>query len=63
MMSADRSKTASDNPRNPVGQAIAHFGMYTVDDVAKTLTNHIERCTFRNGMGAAAPLILRSHGG
>jgi hypothetical protein len=60
MMSADRSKTASDNPRNPVGQAIAHFGTYTVDDVAKTLTNHVERCTFPQWDGAAAPLILRS---
>jgi Lipocalin-like domain len=28
MMSADRSKAASDNPRNPVGQAIAHFGTH-----------------------------------
>ena len=35
MMSADRSKSASDNPRNPVGQAIAHFGTYTVDEAAK----------------------------
>ena len=46
MMSADRSKSASDNPRNPVGQAIAHFGTYTVDEAAKTMTTHIERSTF-----------------
>jgi hypothetical protein len=35
MMSANRSKTASNNPRDPVGQAIAHFGTYTVDETAK----------------------------
>jgi hypothetical protein len=52
MMSADRSKSASNNPRDPVGQAIAHFGTYTVDDAAKTLTNHIERCTFPPWDGA-----------
>jgi len=46
MMSANRSRSASDNPRNPVGQAIAHFGTYAVDEAAKTLTYHIERCTF-----------------
>jgi type II secretory pathway pseudopilin PulG len=46
MMSADRSKTASNNPRDPVGQAIAHFGTYTVDEAAKTMSTHIERCTF-----------------
>jgi len=46
MMSADRSRSASDKPRNPVGQAIAHFGTYAVDEAAKTLTYHIERCTF-----------------
>jgi Lipocalin-like domain len=46
MMSADRSKIASNNPRDPVGQAIAHFGTYTVDEAAKTMSTHIERCTF-----------------
>jgi hypothetical protein len=46
MLSADRSKTASNNPRNPVGPAIAYFGTYTVDEAAKTLTDHLERCTF-----------------
>jgi hypothetical protein len=58
MMSADRSKTASDNPRNPVGQAIAHFGTYTVDDVAKTLTNHIERCTFPQWDGGSGTVNI-----
>jgi|SRR5271157_3239849 len=46
IIAADRSKTASNNPRMPVGQAIAHFGTYTVDEAAKTMTDHIERCTF-----------------
>jgi hypothetical protein len=46
IISADRSKSASNNPRNPVGQAIAFFGTYTVDEAAKTVTYHLERCTF-----------------
>ena len=45
IISADRSKSASNNPRNPVGQAVAYFGTYTVDEAAKTLTYHIERAT------------------
>jgi hypothetical protein len=46
IISADRSKSASNNPRNPVGQAVAYFGTYTVDEAAKTVTYHIERATF-----------------
>ena len=46
IIAADRSKTASNNPRNPVGQAVAYFGTYTVDEAAKTVTYHIERATF-----------------
>ena len=46
IMAADRSKTESNNPRIPVGQVNCHFGTYTIDEAAKTITNHIERCTF-----------------
>jgi hypothetical protein len=46
IISADRSKSASNNPLNPVGPAIAYFGTYTVDEAAKTVTYHIERATF-----------------
>lgn len=46
IISADRSKSASNNPRNPVGQAVGYFGTYTVDEAAKTVTYHIERATF-----------------
>jgi hypothetical protein len=52
VIAPDRSKTASNNPRNPVGQANCCFGTYTVDDVAKTVTFHIERCTFPQWDGA-----------
>jgi hypothetical protein len=45
-IAADRSKTASNNPCDPVSQLNAHFGTYTVDEAAKTLTNHVERCSF-----------------
>jgi hypothetical protein len=46
IIAANRSKTESNNPRIPVGQVNCHFGTYTVDEAAKTLTSHIERCTF-----------------
>ena len=45
IMSANRPK-ADTSPRIPVGQAIAYWGTYTVNDEAKTLTTNIERCTF-----------------
>ncbi len=46
IMAANRDKDASKNPRMPVGQAIANFGTYSVDDEKMTNTLHIERCTF-----------------
>jgi hypothetical protein len=45
IMSANRPK-ADTSPRMPVGQAIAFWGTYTVNEEAKTLTRSIERCTF-----------------
>jgi hypothetical protein len=45
IMSANRPK-ADTSPRIPVGQAIAYWGTYTVNDEAKTLTTTVERCTF-----------------
>ena len=45
IMSADRPK-ANTSPRIPVGQAIAYWGTYTVNEEAKTLTVTLERCTF-----------------
>ena len=46
IIAADRSKSASNSSRTPVGQAIGYFGTYTVDEAAKTTTYHIERSTF-----------------
>jgi Lipocalin-like domain len=46
IIAADRAKSASNSPRDPVGQAIGYFGTYTVDEGAKTTTYHIERSTF-----------------
>jgi len=45
MMSANRAK-ADTSPREPVGPVVAYWGTYTVDEAAKTLTDHLERCTF-----------------
>ena len=45
IMSANRPK-ADTSPRIPVGQVNAFWGTYTIDEAAKTITEHIERCTF-----------------
>ena len=45
IMSANRPK-ADTSPRIPVGQVIAYWGTYTVDEEAKTITEKFERCTF-----------------
>ena len=45
MMSANRPK-ADTSPREPVGPVVTYWGTYTVDEAAKTLTDHLERCTF-----------------
>jgi hypothetical protein len=45
IMSANRPK-ADTSPRIPVGQVIAYWGTYTIDEAAKTITDDIERCTF-----------------
>jgi len=59
-MSADRSKSASNNPRIPVGQAVGYFGTYTIDEGAKTLTYHIERATFPQWDGIDRTVIIAS---
>ena len=46
IISADRSKTASNNPRTPVGQSVGYFGSYTVAEATKTITYNIERSSF-----------------
>ena len=60
IISADRSKSASNNPRSPVGQAVGYFGTYTVDEAAKTVTTTLSAQRSLNGMGSTAPLILLS---
>jgi hypothetical protein len=45
IMSANRQK-ADTSPRIPVGQIIAFWGTYTIDEAAKTITRTLERCSF-----------------
>jgi len=58
-MSANRAK-ADTSPRIPVGQAIAFWGTYTVNEEAKTYTSKIERCTFPqwDGGGGTASIAF-----
>jgi hypothetical protein len=46
IMAANRPKSEGTNGRTPVGPVSCFFGTYTVDDGAKILTLHVERCTF-----------------
>src|SRR5450631_975688 len=46
IMAANRTKSETTSPRTPVGQVNCFFGTYTVDEAAKLLVGHIERCTF-----------------
>jgi Lipocalin-like domain len=57
IMSANRPK-ADTSPRIPVGQAIAYWGTYTVNDEAKTLTTTNERCTFPQWDGGGGTVSI-----
>lgn len=46
VISANRDKAASKNPRTPVGQSIGYFGTYTVDEAAMEIKLKIDRCSF-----------------
>jgi hypothetical protein len=46
------------SPRIPVGQAIAYWSTYTIDEAAKTFTDHIERCTFPQWDGGGGTNII-----
>ena len=46
IIAANRPKSEATSPRTPVGQVNCFFGTYTVDEAAKLLVGHIERCTF-----------------
>jgi hypothetical protein len=46
IMAANRPKSEGTSPRTPVGQVNCFFGTYTVDEAAKLLVGHTERCTF-----------------
>jgi hypothetical protein len=59
MMSANRP-TADTSPREPVGPVLTYWGTYTVDEAAKTLTDHLECCTFPQWDGITGTLNLVS---
>jgi hypothetical protein len=52
IMSANRDKAASKNPRAPVGQLIGYFGTYTADETTMTIKVKIDRCSFPGWDGA-----------
>jgi hypothetical protein len=63
IIAANRDRKASKTPRTPVGQAIAYFGTYALDE-KMILTLHIERCTFPgwDGVTRVAKITALSDG-
>ena len=57
IMSANRQK-ADTSPRIPVGQAIAYWGTYTINEEAKTITDKLERCTFPQWDGGGGTVSI-----
>jgi hypothetical protein len=60
IMSSNRDKTASKNPRTPVGQSIGYFGTYTVDETTMTIKVEIDRCSFPGWDGAERVIKIAS---
>jgi Lipocalin-like domain len=60
IMAANRPKTASNTPRDPVGKLVAYFGTYTIDEAASTLTYHLEAASFPgwNGVDRTAHISI-----
>jgi Lipocalin-like domain len=70
IMHSDLTKFASNNRqagtpeenKAVVQGSIAFFGTYTVDDAAKTLTQHVDSCTFPNWNGSDRKLSFTISG-
>lgn len=58
IMSADRPKTKGNPAENPVGRAIAYFGIYTASDADKTIAFEIARATFSNWDGTVQKRVV-----
>jgi hypothetical protein len=46
VMAANRDKTASKDPRQPVGLCVSYFGSYSVDEAAMSVALRVERSSF-----------------
>lgn len=58
----NRLKGTAEEKNAIVDGSIAHFGKYTIDDGGKSLTFHIEMCTFPNWDGTANKRALKVSG-
>ena len=46
LVSANRDKSGTGGPRVPVGQMVAHYGTYTIDEGAKKIVYHYANSSF-----------------
>lgn len=58
----DRTAGTSEENKAVVQGSLAYFGTDTVDEAAKTITTHIEGCTFPNWIGTDRKLSFNLNG-
>lgn len=63
IVAADRAKGEGKDPKVPVGNIVAHFGSYTVDEAAKTISYHYDKSTFPQWDGVDRKATIESFTG
>jgi hypothetical protein len=63
IVAANRAKGEANDPRVPVGNIVAHYGTYTVDETAKTISYHYEKSTFPQWDGVDRKATIQSFTG
>ena len=60
IVAANRAKGEANDPRVPVGNIVAHYGTYSVDETAKTISYHYEKSTFPQWDGIDRKATIQS---
>ena len=60
IVAADRVKGEGTDARTPIGNIVAYYGTYTVDETAKTISYHIKRSTFPQWDGIDRKVTIQS---
>ena len=60
IVAGDRAKGEGKDPKVPIGNIVAHFGTYMVDETAKTISYHYEKSTFPQWDGVDRKATIES---